>query len=147
MSTFDRILLPVDFSDHCDVAAQHAGWFAQQSGGTVHLVHVIANPADDLYTPEEAPYWVMVEHAEKKALEMLEASAANCLPTGCPSKCHVEVGDPYDNILKVARAIRPDVIILSTHGRTGIAHLVMGSVAEKIVRHSTCPVFVVPRRQ
>ncbi len=143
---FKSILVPVDFSDHCDEATSHAAWFAKQTQGKVHMVHVIANPADDLYAPAEAPYWRMVEHAEAKAREMMDANASRCLPQGCSWETHVAVGDPYEHIMKVVRALQPDLIVMSTRGRTGIAHLVMGSVAEKVVRHSPCPVFIVPRK-
>jgi len=146
MAGYKRILLPVDFSDHCDVAAQHAAWFAKQSQGEVHLVHVIANPADEIYAPQESKYWVMVEHAEIKARELMAANARACLPADCSWTAHVEVGDPYENLMKMTQALHPDLIVMSTHGRTGIAHLVMGSVAEKVLRHSICPVFIVPRK-
>lgn len=142
---FKCILVPVDFSDHSDVAASYAAWFAKQTQGDVHMVHVIANPADELYAPAEAPYWMMVEHAEAKAREMMEANASRCMPPGCSWQTHVAVGDPYEHIMKAARTLHADLIVMSTRGRTGIAHLVMGSVAEKVVRHSACPVLIVPR--
>ena len=142
---FKQVMLPVDFSEHSDNAAGYAAWFAQPSGGVVHLVHVIGNPFDDIYVPDEASQWTMTKHAEAKAQELLEAAARRCLPAECARELHVVMGDPYENLMQVARSIPADVIVLSTHGRGGIAHLVMGSVAEKIVRHSSCPVFVLPR--
>lgn len=144
--TFKRILLPVDFSDHSDVVAQHAAWFAKQGTSTVHMVHVVSNPTDETYQPNEAPYWMMVEHAQQKARELMDAAARRSLPAECSVTLHVEVGDPYANIMQVVGEVHPDLIVMSTHGRSGIAHLVMGSVAEKVVRHSPCPVFVVPRQ-
>jgi nucleotide-binding universal stress UspA family protein len=140
---FKRIMLPVDFSEHCDRAAHHAAWFARVSRGRVHLVHVIANPADPLYEPEEVPHWDMVEHSEKKAQELIEATAQRCLPPDCPREFHLAQGDPYAKLMDVAQRIQPDLIVMSTHGRSGLAHLVIGSVAEKVVRHAPCPVFVV----
>ncbi|MFE3871131.1 universal stress protein [Flavobacterium sp. ZS1P70] len=56
----------------------------------------------------------------------------------------VEEGIPYEVILNVAKEWRADIIVMGTHGRTGISHLIMGSVAEKIVRHSEIPVFIIP---
>ncbi len=142
---FKCVMFPVDFSEHCDRAAAHAAWFTLSSGGILHLVHVIANPADELYTPEEVPHWVMVEHAEKRAREMLERSAQECLPAECPREFHVRSGDPYEKLMEVAASLSPDLIVMSSHGRGGVAHLVMGRVAEKVVRHAPCPVFIVPR--
>ncbi|MCX8073783.1 MAG: universal stress protein [Candidatus Binatia bacterium] len=142
---FERILLPVDFSSECDVAAHHAAWFAQTTGGTVHLVHVIVNPLDDLYDTHALPPLQVVDAAEAKALSLLRAVAERCLPASVTRVLHIRHGDPYEKLRAVADEIHPDLIVLSTRGRGGIAHLVIGSVAEKIVRHALCPLFVVPR--
>ena len=143
---FKRIMLPMDFSEHSHRAAEFAEWIVRVSKATVHLVHVIANPADPVYEPQEEPHWAMLEHAQKKALALLEAAAAAYLPPGCPRQFHVTVGDPYEKLIEVAQEIKPDLIVMSTHGRGGVAHLVIGSVAEKMVRYAPCPVFVVRRR-
>ncbi len=58
----------------------------------------------------------------------------------------VKVGNPFEDILKVAEEWEADIIVLGTHGRTGLSHLLMGSIAEKIIRHSTKPVFIVPTK-
>jgi nucleotide-binding universal stress UspA family protein len=142
---FKRIMLPVDFSVDCDRAADYAAWFARVSRGTIYLVHVIANPADPLYEPQEAPYWQMVEHSERKARALIEAAAQRCLPARCPRECHILHGDPYEKLLDVAEILQPDLIVMSTRGRGAVAQLVIGSVAEKTVRHAPCPVFVVHR--
>lgn len=142
---FKRVMLPTDFSRYGGRAATYAVWLARQSGGTVHVVHVVDNPADSLYEPEEVPLWVMVEHAGKKAQELLEAFAKERLPADCPRELHVLHGDPYAKLMEAVKTIAPDAIVMSTHGRSGIAHLVIGSVAEKLVRHATCPVFVARR--
>jgi nucleotide-binding universal stress UspA family protein len=145
VSGFKRIMLPVDFSQHCDQAAEYAVWFASSSNGTIHLVHVIGNPADPLYDPEQVPHWDMVDHSEKRARALLESSAQRCLPPECPRQCHVLHGDPYEKLMEAAKRIEPDLIVMSTHGRGSVAHLVIGSVTEKTVRHAPCPVFVVRR--
>jgi nucleotide-binding universal stress UspA family protein len=62
-------------------------------------------------------------------------------------KAFVEEGIPHEVILNVAKKWNADIIVLGTHGRTGISHLIMGSVAEKIVRHSEIPVFIIPIKQ
>ena len=58
----------------------------------------------------------------------------------------VEKGKPFEAVLKVAEEWEADLIVLGTHGRTGLSHLLMGSVAEKVVRHSTKPLFIVPTK-
>ena len=143
--SFKRVMLPIDFSDHSDRAAQYAAWFAATSQGTVHLVHVVANPADPLYEPQEVPNWVMIDHANQKAQQLLEAAAQRCLPAGCRRELHVLAGDPREKVIAAAKDIGADLVVISTHGRSGVVHLVMGSVAEYVVRHSECPVFIVHR--
>lgn len=144
---FKRILLPVDFSEHCDHAAEYAAWFAHMSGATVHLVHVIANPADPVYGPKEVVSWDLVEHAEKKARAMLEAHAQRCLPADCAREYHVFQGDPYEKLIEAVHELTPDLVVLSSRGRSCVVHLVIGNVAEKMVRHAPCPVLVVRRTE
>jgi universal stress protein A len=143
--SFKRVMLPVDFSDHSDRIAQYAAWFAAAGQGTVHLVHVVSNPADSLYEPQEVPNWVMIDHANEKSQQLLESFAQRSLPAGCRRELRVMAGDPREKIMEAADEIGADLIVLSTHGRSGIAHIVMGSVAEYIVRHAKCPVFIVRR--
>jgi nucleotide-binding universal stress UspA family protein len=145
MIEFKSILVPIDFSEHCDESTPYASWFAQHSDAIIHAVHVVTNPADDLYEPQEVPYWVMVEHAQKKAHEMLEEGMQRCLPASSRREVHVLEGDPYEKIIETAKAVGADLIVMTSHGRGGVKHLVMGSVAEKIVRHAPCAVFVVRR--
>jgi len=143
---FKHIMLPVDFSAHSDRAMEYAAWLAHVCRATVHLVHIVANPADAMYEPADAPHWVLVEHAQQTATARLEQAARTAFAAENPHRLHVGVGDPYEKLMDIARGIPADLIVMSTHGRGGVAHLVMGSVAEKIVRHAPCPVFVVRRR-
>ena len=140
---YKRVLLPIDFSDHCTHAAMQAAWQAQRSGGVVHLAHVVVNPLDPIYEPEAVEHWVVVEHATRKARALLEGVGATCLPPGTPRELHVLGGDPYAKLIDLAHVIDADLIVMSTHGSSNIAHLVMGSVAEKVARHATCPVLLV----
>jgi universal stress protein A len=142
---FRRIMLPVDFSKHGDRAVEYAVWFARMSGGTVHLVHVIANPADPMWEPQEVPSWDLVSHSEKKARALLESTGQRLLPADCPRQYLVLQGNPHEKLIEAAKQIEADLIVMSTHGRGGVAHLVIGSVAERTVRHASCPVFVVRR--
>lgn len=140
---YKRILLPIDFSDHCARAAAQAAWLAARSAGVVHLAHVVTNPLDPIYEPDQVEHWVVVEHADRRARELLEGVAASCLPADCRRDLHVLAGDPYARLMELAGTLDADLIVVSTHGRSNIAHLVMGSVAEKIARHATCPVLLV----
>jgi nucleotide-binding universal stress UspA family protein len=142
---FKCIMLPIDFSEHCDRAAEYAAWFAHMCGAPVHVVHVIANPADPLYEPEEVVRWDLVSHAETKARTMLEATAQRCLPADCARVYHVFDGDPFAKLMAAIESIKPDLIVMSSLGRSSIGHLLIGSATEKMVRHAPCPVFVVRR--
>lgn len=142
---FARIVVPLDFSSECDVALRHAAWFAAVAGSTIHLVHVIANPLDEIYKTHALPPLQVVDAAATKARALLEQVATRCLPASVPRVVHVRHGDAYEKIRDVLDTVQPDLVVLSTRGRGAIAHLLIGSVAEKIVRHAPCPIFVVPR--
>src|SRR5215468_4256030 len=129
LSGYKRILLPIDFTEHCQRTSEHAVWIAQQSGGTLHLAHVVENPLDPIYTPNEVQHWVVVEHANQKAQEMLEATATRCLPAALPRQLHVLGGDPAEKLVELAESISADLIVMSTHGTSSIAHLLLGDIA------------------
>jgi nucleotide-binding universal stress UspA family protein len=143
LAGYKCILLPIDFTEHCARTADHALWIAQQSGGTLHLAHVVENPLDPIYTPNEVQHWFVVEHANKKALEMLEATATRCLPAALPRQLHVLGGDPAEKLVELAAAIPADLIVMSTHGTSSIAHLLLGDIAEKVARQAHCPILLV----
>jgi len=140
---YKHILLPIDFTEHCERTAGHAAWLAQQSGGTLHLAHVVENPLDPVYTPNEVQHWFVVEHADKKARELLDATANGCLPGAAPRQLHVLAGDPAEKLLGLAESLGVDLIVMSTHGTSSIAHLLLGDIAEKVARHAHCPVLLV----
>jgi nucleotide-binding universal stress UspA family protein len=142
MPLFRHILLPIDFSDHCERSAEYAAWFARVTNAVTHFVHVVGNPADPLYEPQEVPYWILVEHGSVKARSLLEATAQRCFPEEARREYHVMNGDPFEKLMEAIERIEPDLVILSSHGR-GLKHLVIGSVVERVVRHAPCPVFVV----
>lgn len=140
---YKRILLPTEFSQHCQRTAAHAVWLAQRSAATLHLAHVVENPLDPIYAPEEVQRWVVVDHANQKAREMLEATAQSCVPGDLPRELHVLGGDPAEKLVQLAEAISADLIVMSTHGTSSIAHLLLGDIAEKVSHHAHCPVLLV----
>lgn len=139
---YKHILLPIDFAEHCDRTAAHAVWLARQSGGTLHLAHVVENPLDPIYTPNDVPHWVVVDHANDKARELLEQTAASCVPAELPRQLHILGGDPADKLVELADKLKVDLIVMSTHG-TGLAHLLIGDIAEDVSHHAHCPVLLV----
>lgn len=141
MRNFKTILCPVDFSESCYEALEYGLRFARGSDGTLILVHVLHNPSDEFFHPEG--YVIGWDQAKAKALKLLEEARDQRLQGYPKTELLVDIGDPHELILNLARERKVDLIITSTHGRTGLRHLVMGSVAEKVIRHAPCPVFVV----
>ena len=135
MMHFKQILCPVDFSEHGRYALIVASSLANESGGKLHLVHVHQPPmAVDAgfagFIPELTDY------------ESLRNQLQGILPTDVdvPYEHHLMVGFPSTELTKYAAKHNIDVIVMGTHGRTFLAHLLMGSVAEEVVRDAPCPV-------
>jgi len=137
-----KILVPIDFSDYSKSTIEFACTIAERFSATLVLVHVI----------ESLPYSVtdtfqLVEH--RKALETLARTLLRNLSDQLRArnvaiKTHLVWGNPSREILAKARIEKADLIVMGTHGRSGLPHLVLGSVAEKTVRLSRIPVLTVP---
>jgi universal stress protein A len=140
-----RILVPVDFSESSRKALQYALAFATQFNAEVTLLHVVPNVVAESRIAFDMPELQrsLLTEARQKLDEELKAFS------GRPVKCAVTVvrGVPYHEIVEVAKKSNIDLIVLGTHGRTGLKHLVMGSTAERVVRHANCPVLVVRERE
>jgi nucleotide-binding universal stress UspA family protein len=131
-----RILFPTDFSSASDAALEQATALARDSNATLLIVHV-EEPAL-AYSAGEMYYGVLdPDHAELR--EMLHAVA----PTDpeVTYEHHLVSGDPAEAIVHLAEVEHVDLVVMSTHGRSGLRRLLMGSVAEKVVRRAPCPVF------
>jgi len=139
---FKKVLCPIDFSTDSFTALDYAADFARQSNGQLVLMHVVDNPLTDFYGPRGANFYAEVEHAIEKSKQMI-AEVARTHAAGVPYEVVVKHGNPYTEILDLATAQHVDIIVMSTHGRTGPQRLVIGSVTEKIVRAAPCPVFTI----
>jgi len=143
---FRNILCPVYFDETSPAALEYARHFAQQSNGVVHLLHVV--PTDEwhllrkVYRSEEGgDGGADAVRAEKVAREKMQQLAQAHLG-GVAHEIAIRLNsDPAAGILDAEREIDTDLVIMATHGRTGISHLILGSVAEKVARESHCPVF------
>lgn len=138
-----RILVPVDFSRHSEAALHYAMALASGLGASVDLLHVVEDPvAAGAWSGELSIQNVsdlrrnLIEDAERR----LEGLRANAQEPKVPWLLMVRMGQPADVIDEYARAFGVDLIVMGTHGRGGLAHLFMGSVAERVVRHAPCPV-------
>jgi nucleotide-binding universal stress UspA family protein len=136
-----RILVPVDFSEPSRGALRFAREWAGRFGSEVYLLHVIepANTYGILGTePIVVPLRTPDFYAETRA--ELEKLVQQELPGSTKVSVHLRDGVPFDQIANAARELAADVIILATHGRTGLSHALLGSTAERVVRHAPCPV-------
>jgi universal stress protein A len=142
MTIFRRILVPHDFSEAATHALRVAARLAKQHGGRLMVLHVVT-PYQPVTELPEVGGWLTdreIVAGTKRSLD--EVVRRELRGRGAPpARFHVDLGDPVTRILDAAKAA--DVIVMSTEGRTGLSHLLIGSVAEKVVRHSPVPVLTV----
>ncbi len=135
------ILVATDFSPCSRAAVRLATAVARQRGTSLFLVHAIEPPPIDIVTvPAVSVDWE--RHLLAAAEVAIAHDASDIRQAGVAAECRAFVGAPSNVILETAQEQRADLIVLGTHGRKGGAHLFLGSVAETVVRSSTCPVLV-----
>ncbi len=137
-----RILVPTDFSPESKVAVRYAVRFAEKFGATIHLAHVI-DSVGDLKDADTIPWNATAAEACVIMQRRLAALAHDEIEELLPVYSHVVCGKAFEQVVELARAFFCDLIIISTHGRVGLSRPVMGSTAERIIRHAHCPVLVV----
>lgn len=142
----DRILVPTDFSEHSRHALTYALFFAKQFGAEVILLNAVyphyyaTNP--DYFVSD---YEQLLDETRRAAENDMEKLVRATSFGGVSFKTRIEEGHPVQNILEIAAECGADLIVTSTHGRTGLEHVLIGSTAEQVVRYAKCPVLVVPR--
>jgi universal stress protein A len=147
--SWKTLLVPHDFSSPANHAAALARDEAKAHGGKILLLHVIELPAqlaqDTAIVPEQngAPISVR-DYAVRGAEAHLDDIAARLEKDGIKPTVFIRFGKPADEILAFAEENNVDLIVMGTHGRTGLAHLLAGSVTERVVRSSKRPVLTVP---
>jgi nucleotide-binding universal stress UspA family protein len=141
-----QILVPIDFSDCSKKALQYALPLAKQHLAALTLLFVVppAYGAGEYGGIDYAQLETsMREGGEKELTKLVVDVVCGEVPTGTL----VRVGSPSREIIEVARTLPADLIVISTHGRTGFQHVFLGSVAEHVVQRAPCPVFVVRERE
>lgn len=147
--SFKRILVTTDFSEAGDHAIGHAFRMAADHGAEVVLCHVVEtilapNPLYAHYYPADLLNPEIRERAEQDAHNALsERVPKDSELADVPHTSFVAHGMPADEIIRVAKDRDADLIVIATHGRTGLKHLFMGSTAERVIRHVHCPVLIV----
>jgi universal stress protein A len=142
-----RILFPTDFSEPAAEARKYAIALADRLGAELHLLHVAVPPV--IPFPDATTSWTMPATGLKSEVEQAEQRLAQEITSWGEARRGVStviIGSAVDEIVKYANEHQIDLIVVGTHGLTGITHLLIGSVAEKLVRVATCPVLTVHPR-
>lgn len=144
MPAVNRILCPVDFSETSERAATYAVSLARQLGAGIHFVHawqmpVYAFPDGAVILGADA-----VAQVTDDLQKNLDAEVARHKEPDLAVQAHLVQGIPDREIARLARELDCQLIVMGTHGRTGLPHMLIGSVAERVVRTSAVPVLVVP---
>lgn len=139
-----RILVPLDFSEDSLKALRYALRFAEQFGARITLVHVV----EPMIYPPDAGFIPLDQTQMVKASKRrMAALAREAVPAKQLERTAVVFGNPAHEIASLARRRKFDLIVLSTHGYTGLQHVLLGSTAERVVRHAPCPVLVVRQNE
>lgn len=145
MINIHRILVPTDYSDSSRLALRYGAAFAQQFQAELHLLHVIDDyfglaPEAQIMLPDLNQYLGDLQAAAKLELSKLRQAEAAQLTDVVEAS---PVGRPFVEIIRYARDVQADLIVMGSHGRTGLSHALLGSVAERVVRKASCPVLTV----
>jgi nucleotide-binding universal stress UspA family protein len=142
MTTYQGIVCATDLSAASALAVRQADELAQRLGATLHLLHVVQDPLLEPWSPEA--YVMNVEDLTQEwvsgAERDLAALAANCSSTTITA---CRVGRPVQQILEYVNDVNADLLVVGSHGHGFVAHMILGSVAERLVRLAPCPVLTV----
>jgi len=145
MTAMSRILCPVDFSETSQHAVEHAIALARWSRGTIVAQHVYVPP----FAPIPGlprPELRMPDAARQRVSDEISAMFDEARADGIPVETAIDIGHPAQMIVDRAAAVHSDLVVIGTHGTGGFQHLVLGSVAERVLRQAHCPVLTVPPR-
>jgi nucleotide-binding universal stress UspA family protein len=147
MIALKTILVPTDFSECSEAAIRYGRALAEAFGASLHLLHVVQDPYKQAWAAEgfAAPVTDMIVQWETQARTRLAEAAATCAPVA--TTVATRIGAPFYDIASYAAEMNVDLIVIGTHGRGPIGHMLLGSVAERIVRKAPCPVLTVRHPQ
>lgn len=137
----NKILVPIDFSDYSKSALSYAVDFAKFFNAELFLIYVV-EPV--IYPPDFSMGQIAIPSVDlemdKRAKEELDNLAKKQIPKELNAQTIVKTGKPFIEIIETASEIKADLIIIATHGHSGVEHILFGSTAEKVVRKALCPV-------
>ncbi len=136
-----KILVPIDFSDYSKSALKYAQEFSKYFNAEIFLIYVV-EPM--VYPPDFSMGQIAIPtidiELDKRAKEELEKLARNEIPEDIKFQIIIKTGKPFVEIIQTAKELDVDLIIIATHGHSGVEHILFGSTAEKVVRKAPCPV-------
>jgi nucleotide-binding universal stress UspA family protein len=142
---FRNILVPMDLDETTAVVLKLAEDLARDHGGKVYLLHVV-EPSEHVLLQRKYHPWESgggdIAAARKTATAALEVTARQRLGA-TPWEVLTRVGEPAETVLRVQKELAADLVVMGTHGSHGLSQLVLGSVAQRVVRNSPCPVLTV----
>ena len=144
MKKFTKIIAPTDLSELSCLGLRYALELAREQSAEIIVLHVIPIGEDWLSTREESAPVRDLMAKERAALDNFLREKFAEFFNLIELRQRVEVGGPYANIAELAEREGADLIVMSTHGRTGLDHMLMGSVTEKVVARAPCPVLSIP---
>jgi nucleotide-binding universal stress UspA family protein len=146
MIKLERILFPFDFSEPSLHGLRYARSFAEAHGAELHVLHVLDEACQYWMAlgPNSVPVGPPPEEMLAATRREMDAFVQEHLrDAGFPVKTEILLGRPFLEIIRYAREQQIDLIVLGTHGRSGLKHVLLGSVAERVVRKAPCPVLTI----
>ncbi len=136
-----KILVPIDFSEYSKASLKYSSDFAKLFNAKLFLVHVL-EPV--IYPPDFSMGQISIPTINTeigdRAKQELDNLCANCIEPGIEFEAIIRNGKPFYEIIESAEELDVDLIIIATHGHSGVEHILFGSTAEKVVRKAPCPV-------
>jgi universal stress protein A len=149
-----NILVPTDFSEPSEKAVRYAQCLAQQFHAHLVLLHVMDQPNYAWGPPEYPSLYLTAEYIDREYQRVrrevednLAQLHSDLASRELKTESVILTGTPYDQIIGLAKRREIDLIVIATHGYTGLKHVLLGSTAERVVRHAPCPVFVVREQE
>jgi universal stress protein A len=142
MLEYKKIMCAFEFDGDSTAALLLSGTLAKESNATLYILHVARVPTQDMDVPlpfDADPRW------EKEARARLEPIVRSTLHADVQYAIEIRSGVPNLDIVRAARELAVDLLVMVTHGRTGLEHLILGSVTEHVIREAPCPVLVLHR--
>ena len=145
--SLNRILVPIDFSSYSKNALQYAVPLARKFQAELVLVYVVeptVYPAD--FSFGQVGFPSVEEELRQRGSEELAKLIEEQIPRPVSARKVIRTGKPYLEILEAAKVEGAEMIVIATHGHSGVEHLLFGSAAEKVIKKAKCPVVVIPGR-